>query len=26
MILDENILSEDEYKKALNGKRHFRDF
>ena len=26
MILDENILSEDEYKKALAGKRHFRDF
>lgn len=26
MILDENILSEDEYKKALAGKRHFRDY
>jgi predicted transcriptional regulator YheO len=26
MILDENILSKDEYQKALAGKRHFRDF
>jgi predicted transcriptional regulator YheO len=26
VILDENILSKDEYEKALNGKRHFRDF
>ncbi|MFQ6006180.1 MAG: PAS domain-containing protein [Woeseia sp.] len=26
MILDENILSKDEYDKALSGKRHFRDF
>ncbi len=26
MILDENILSKDEYEKALTGKRHFRDF
>ncbi|WP_215224028.1 PAS domain-containing protein [Echinicola shivajiensis] len=26
MILDENILSKNEYEKALNGKRHFRDF
>ena len=26
MILDENILSEDEYKNALAGKRHFRDY
>jgi predicted transcriptional regulator YheO len=26
MILDENILSKDEYEKALAGKRHFRDF
>lgn len=26
MILDENILSRDEYDKALAGKRHFRDF
>ncbi len=26
MSLDENILSKDEYKKALAGKRHFRDF
>ncbi len=26
MILDENILSKDEYEKALKGKRHFRDF
>jgi len=24
--LDENILSKNEYEKALNGKRHFRDF
>ena len=26
MILDENILSKDEYQKAMAGKRHFRDF
>lgn len=26
MKLDENILSKTEYEKALNGKRHFRDF
>jgi predicted transcriptional regulator YheO len=26
MVLDENILSKDEYAKALVGKRHFRDF
>ncbi len=26
MVLDENILSKDEYEKALAGKRHFRDF
>ena len=26
MNLDENILSKDEYAKALAGKRHFRDF
>ncbi len=26
VILDENILSKDEYDKALVGKRHFRDF
>ena len=26
MNLDENILSKDEYQKALAGKRHFRDF
>jgi len=26
MALDENILSKDEYAKALVGKRHFRDF
>lgn len=26
MSLDENILSKDEYQKALDGKRHFRDF
>ncbi len=26
MTLDENILSKNEYEKALNGKRHFRDF
>lgn len=26
MELDENILSKDEYEKALAGKRHFRDF
>jgi predicted transcriptional regulator YheO len=25
MTLDENILSKDEYKKALAGKKHFRD-
>jgi predicted transcriptional regulator YheO len=25
MQLDENILSKDEYAKALKGKRHFRD-
>ena len=25
MVLDENILSKDEYEKALAGKRHFRD-
>ncbi len=25
MTLDENILSKDEYKKALAGKTHFRD-
>lgn len=25
MVLDENILSKDEYDKALAGKRHFRD-
>ncbi len=25
-VLDENILSMDEYEKALAGKRHFRDF
>ena len=25
MNLDENILSKDEYQKALAGKRHFRD-
>ena len=25
MVLDENILSRDEYEKALAGKRHFRD-
>src|SRR5438445_687693 len=25
MQLDENILSKDEYAKALNGKRHFKD-
>src|SRR5216110_1203993 len=25
MQLDENILSKDEYKKALKGKRHFKD-
>jgi len=24
--LDENILSKDEYQKALAGKRHFRDY
>ena len=26
MVLDENILSKDEYEKALTAKRHFRDF
>ena len=26
MQLDENILSKDEFEKALAGKRHFRDF
>ncbi|MDA0707401.1 MAG: PAS domain-containing protein [Proteobacteria bacterium] len=26
MQLEENILSKDEYEKALAGKRHFRDF
>ncbi len=26
MVLDENILSKDEYENALAGKRHFRDF
>ncbi|MCH9027269.1 MAG: hypothetical protein IIA05_09160 [Proteobacteria bacterium] len=26
MKLDENILSKDEYQKALEGKRHWRDF
>ncbi|MDH3322956.1 MAG: hypothetical protein OEM04_08195, partial [Flavobacteriaceae bacterium] len=26
MVLDENILSKNEYERALNGKRHFRDF
>jgi YheO-like PAS domain len=26
MVLDENILSEDEFRKAQKGKRHFRDF
>ena len=26
MALDENILSKDEYEKAVAGKRHFRDF
>ncbi len=26
MTLDENILSKDEYEKAMSGKRHFRDF
>jgi predicted transcriptional regulator YheO len=26
MALDENILSKNEYEKALKGKRHFRDF
>jgi len=26
MTLDENFLSKHEYKKALDGKRHFRDF
>jgi predicted transcriptional regulator YheO len=26
MTLDENILSKDEYRKAMVGKKHFRDF
>jgi hypothetical protein len=26
MVLDENILSKDEYENAKKGKRHFRDF
>lgn len=26
MVLDENILSKDEYENALAGKRHFREF
>ncbi len=26
MVLDENILSKNEYEKAIKGKRHFRDF
>lgn len=26
MMLDENILGRDEYEKAMQGKRHFRDF
>lgn len=26
MTLDENILSKDEYRRALAGKKHFRDF
>ena len=26
MRLDENILSKEEYKRALAGKKHFRDF
>jgi len=26
MVLDENILSKNEYDKAINGKKHFRDF
>ena len=26
MVLDENILSKDEYEKALKGKNPFRDF
>jgi predicted transcriptional regulator YheO len=26
MVLDENILSKDEYRRALAGKTHFRDF
>ena len=26
MVLDENILSKDEYRKSLAGKTHFRDF
>ena len=26
MLLEENILSRDEYEKAVAGKRHFRDF
>ncbi len=26
MLLDENFLSKDEYRKAVDGKKHFRDF
>jgi len=26
LVLDENILSKHEYEKAMNGKRHFRDY
>ena len=26
MVLDENILSKNEYDKAIDGKKHFRDF
>jgi len=26
MTLDENILSKDEYRRALAGKKHFRDY
>ena len=26
MVLEENILSKDEYGKALEGKKHFHDF
>ena len=25
MVLDENILSKNEYEKAIDGKRHFKD-